>query len=101
LLEQVKHFSRTYISSVKDCFSRHGKKEFDINSKIGFGIKGNLAVRDLDFEHVRGNFDYNKFTIQLINEIETTESEANRLTDLLCKKFVYPRFCHLNIKVKH
>jgi len=38
---------------------KDAEKEFDQNSRFGFGIDGDEAVRDLDFEAIRGAFDNN------------------------------------------
>ncbi len=46
------------------------KKEFDLNSKIGFGVDGNEEQKQLDFENVRGNFDLNPFVLEVLNHIK-------------------------------
>jgi hypothetical protein len=59
------------------------EKEFDNNSKTGFGIDGDMAVRDLDFRAVRGEYDQNKFVISLQQESKEIEEKANRLSAIL------------------
>jgi hypothetical protein len=51
-------------------------KEFDISSKIGFGLDGDEETRDLDFEAVRGIPDENKFIIGIKEEIIQTGQKA-------------------------
>lgn len=43
------------------------KKEFALSSQTGFGMDGNEAERDLDFEEVRGEFEKNP-AVQAIRE---------------------------------
>ena len=45
-------------------------KEFDRHSAIGFGADGPPAALDLDFQAVRGDYDSNKFIVQMQSEIE-------------------------------
>ncbi|MEN8203976.1 MAG: DUF4954 family protein [Bacteroidota bacterium] len=58
-------------------------KEFDINSKLGFGIDGDQDVADRDFEAVRGDADQNKFIVGIREEMIQTESKAAELRKLL------------------
>ena len=46
-------------------------KEFDKLSAVGFGTDGDAAAGELDFRAVRGDYDSNKFVVQLRAEIET------------------------------
>ena len=41
------------------------RKEFDDSAKIGYGLDGESAVRDADFEAVRGKFEDNDFVKHL------------------------------------
>jgi hypothetical protein len=63
------------------------EKEFDPNSKIGFGIDGDAYTRDNDFEAVRGVFDKNKFVTSLQKESKEIEDKADRLISFIesCK----------------
>jgi hypothetical protein len=54
-------------------------KEFDESSRIGFGIDGDVAIRNSDFEAVRGVADENKFIIAIKEEISQTEKRAAEL----------------------
>jgi hypothetical protein len=52
------------------------KKEFDANSKIGFGLGGDDKVKNADFEEVRGNYDDNSFVKGLREENGSIEARA-------------------------
>ncbi len=54
-------------------------KEFDANSKIGFGIDGDEETRDQDFLAVRGDYETNKFMIGLQEENREIENQAEEL----------------------
>jgi hypothetical protein len=54
-------------------------KEFDESSRIGFGIDGDEAVRNSDFEAVRGTAEENKFISGIKEEIVQTEKRAAEL----------------------
>ena len=54
-------------------------KEFDVSSKIGFGIDGDEEVRDADFAAVRGMADENKFIVGIKKEMEQIEKRAASL----------------------
>jgi len=55
------------------------KKEFDIQTRLGFGIDGDESVRDADFEAVRGTPDENKFVRQIRQESEAITARAEKL----------------------
>jgi hypothetical protein len=59
------------------------EKEFDLNSKIGFGIDGDADTRDNDFQAVRGVFDNNKFVTSLQKESKEIEDKATRVIAVL------------------
>lgn len=46
------------------------KKEFNLTSKIGFGVDGDQAQQYKDFESVRGTFENNPFVKEVLNHIE-------------------------------
>ncbi|MCK5068060.1 MAG: DUF4954 family protein [Bacteroidales bacterium] len=56
-------------------------KEFDENSRIGFGIDGDEEIRNRDFEAVRGLSDDNKFITGIKEEIIQTEKRATELKE--------------------
>ena len=59
-------------------------KEFDEQSAVGFGSDGPPEAKQLDFEAVRGNYDSNKFVVQLRTEIESLEKRVERLKQQVC-----------------
>ncbi len=58
-------------------------KEYDDSSKIGFGIDGDLSVRDRDFQAVRGTPEENKFIAGIHEEIGRIGKKAAELRLLL------------------
>ena len=46
------------------------KKEFNLSSKIGFGVDGNEEQKHKDFESVRGTFENNPFVKEVLNHIQ-------------------------------
>jgi hypothetical protein len=45
------------------------KKEFNLNSRTGFGVDGNEEQKLKDFESVRGSFESNPFVLEVLNHI--------------------------------
>jgi len=62
---------------------KDAEKEFDTGSKLGFGIDGDEATRDSDFQSVRGVYNDNKFVLGLQKESHEIEVKADRLITLL------------------
>ncbi|MCK5135579.1 MAG: DUF4954 family protein [Bacteroidales bacterium] len=58
-------------------------KEYDSSSKIGFGIDGDDAVVNQDFNAVRGNPEENKFIAGIKQEIDQIEEKAEKLKSIL------------------
>ncbi len=58
---------------------KDAEKEFDISSRLGFGIDGNENTRDMDFRAVRGEYEENKFVLGLKKEITDIEARADSL----------------------
>ncbi len=54
------------------------QKEYDANSRIGYGIDGDEQVRSADFEAVRGNYETNGFVRELQEENSKIEEIAAR-----------------------
>ena len=59
------------------------KKEFDLNSKTGFGVDGDELVKMRDFESVRGNFEENPFVKECLQHIERKTQLGNDTIELL------------------
>lgn len=53
------------------------RKEFDLNSKTGFGVDGDDEQKHRDFESVRGNFESNPFVTSVIEHIEIKTELGN------------------------
>ena len=53
------------------------KKEFNLNSKTGFGVDGDEEQKHKDFESVRGNFESNPFVKEVLNHIKIKEELGN------------------------
>ncbi len=62
---------------------RDAEKEFDAASRRGYGTDGDDAVRDLDFETVRGTYEGNKFVAGLKKEVGEIEEKAGRILAVL------------------
>ncbi len=54
-------------------------KEFDSLSALGFGTDGPTEANALDFQAVRGDYDSNKFVIQLRTEIKALSERVEQL----------------------
>lgn len=59
------------------------KKEFDLNSKTGFGVDGNEEQKHQDFESVRGNFESNPFVLEVLNHIKIKTNLGDNLIEKL------------------
>lgn len=59
------------------------KKEFDLNSKTGFGVDGNEEQKHQDFESVRGSFESNPFVLEVLNHIKIKTELGNELIERL------------------
>lgn len=64
---------------------KDAEKEFDTNSRIGFGIDGDEDIKSRDFEAVRGTFDENKFIVELKKESDTIQKHGQDLVAFLEK----------------
>lgn len=53
------------------------RKEFNLNSKTGFGVDGDEQQKNLDFESVRGSFESNPFVMEVLNHIERKTKLGN------------------------
>lgn len=53
------------------------KKEFNLNSKIGFGVDGDEEQKHKDFESVRGSFEHNPFVKEVLNHIQIKTKLGN------------------------
>lgn len=58
-------------------------KEFNLNSKTGFGVDGDEEQKQQDFESVRGSFDKNPFVLEVLNHIKVKTKLGNELIEQL------------------
>lgn len=58
---------------------KDAEKEFVQNSRIGFGIDGDIETQTKDFDNVRGKFDENKFVIELKQNSESISQKAEKI----------------------
>ena len=59
------------------------KKEFDLNSKTGFGVDGDEEQKHKDFESVRGSFENNPFVLEVLKHIKVKTALGNELINKL------------------
>jgi len=57
------------------------KKEFDANSRIGYGIDGDTQTQEHDFASVRGSFEDNKFVKGILEENEKITEKYEQSID--------------------
>jgi len=60
-----------------------GKKEFDANSQIGFGLAEEASMNGLDFKNVRGTYEENSFIVKLQEEKLQIEKMADKICETL------------------
>ena len=58
---------------------KDSEKEFDQNSKLGFGNDGDETVMEADFKAIRGTHSENKFVKGLLTEMESVTEKADKL----------------------
>lgn len=77
----IKILNEWQVSAVKlnNMILRDVEKEFDSNSRIGFGVDGGLDERNRDFEAVLGKYEENKFVKELMDESREIEEKADKL----------------------
>ena len=66
------------VSSIKlnNMILKDAEKEFDSNSRIGYGFSSDPAIIDADFEEIHGCFEENKFVAGLKAENQWIEEKA-------------------------
>ncbi len=62
------------------------RKEFDLNSKTGFGVDGDDEQKHRDFESVRGSFESNPFVTAVIKHIQIKTELGNNVIKNLQNK---------------
>ena len=74
---------KTNAVKLNNMILKDAEKEFDSGSRLGFGIDGDEAIRDMDFHTVRGTYEENKFVLGLKKENKDIEEKANCFIALL------------------
>lgn len=59
------------------------RKEFSLAAMTGFGADGERVHKELDFEHVRGDFDSNPFVQEILDHIERKTKLGDELIQRL------------------
>jgi hypothetical protein len=59
------------------------RKEFNLNSKTGFGVDGDREQAEADFEEVRGSFESNSFVKAVLEHIDKKTKLGNRVLEKL------------------
>ena len=67
------------VLTFNDLILRDAKKEFNAVSRIGFGMDGGDADKQIDFDAVRGTFDDNAFVKEINTQINKTTEIAEKL----------------------
>jgi len=67
----------------KNMVLKDAEKEFDLNSRIGFGVDGDDSINEMDFESIRGTYKENKFVKGIKEEIVETEKTFEKLINQL------------------
>ncbi len=81
-IQQLTQIIRDWIQNaikLNNMIMKDAEKEFDVFSRIGFGIDGDNTIRDKDFEAVRGTYQGNKFILELRKESEEIQRRGEEL----------------------
>jgi NDP-sugar pyrophosphorylase family protein len=76
---------KTHAIRLNNMTLNDAEKEFDTNSRLGFGIDGDEHTRNMDFHTVRGAYEDNKFVLSLKKETLDIEDKADKIMALLEK----------------
>ncbi len=85
--QELARVADTLLTSRKDFLEAvlvDAVKEFDKLSAIGFGTDGPPEAQELDFHAVRGDYDSNKFVVQLRAEIDALTERVSRFKQQIC-----------------
>ncbi|MGQ9619614.1 MAG: DUF6819 domain-containing protein, partial [Bacteroidales bacterium] len=74
---------KTNAVKLNNMILKDAEKEFDPGSRFGYGLDGDAATRENDFQAVRGKYADNKFVISLQKESKEIEEKADRLIAIL------------------
>lgn len=68
IIEMIELWKKSVVQLDKLIYE-DAKKEFNLNSRTGFGVDGNEEQKLKDFESVRGSFESNPFVLEVLNHI--------------------------------
>lgn len=68
---------KTNAVKLNNMILKDAEKEYDVSSRLGFGVDGDDETRDMDFRAVRGTYGENKFVLGLQKEIQNIEAKAD------------------------
>ena len=86
LLQLIKDWKSSSLK-LNNMILKDAEKEFDQNSRIGFGIDGDEEVQLADFSVVRGTYEGNSFVKSLQAENEAIERKADEWIERLEEVF--------------
>ncbi|OJV42916.1 MAG: DUF4954 domain-containing protein [Bacteroidales bacterium 36-12] len=84
IVNMIEHWKSSVVK-LDELIYLDAKKEFDLNSKTGFGVDGDEDQKHKDFESVRGSFENNPFVLAVLNHIEVKTDLGNRMIEKLRK----------------
>lgn len=84
IVEMIEHWKSSVVK-LDQLIYIDAKKEFDLNSKTGFGVDGDENQKHQDFESVRGCFESNPFVLEVLNHIKIKTELGNQMIERLNK----------------
>jgi hypothetical protein len=82
IVEMIEHWKASVVK-LDQLIYIDAKKEFDLNSKTGFGVDGDETQKHQDFESVRGCFESNPFVLEVLNHIKVKTELGNQVIERL------------------
>jgi len=82
IVEMIEHWKASVVK-LDQLIYIDAKKEFDLNSKTGFGVDGDENQKHEDFESVRGSFENNPFVLEVLNHIKDKTDLGNEMIERL------------------
>ncbi|GAB1417072.1 DUF4954 family protein [Paludibacter sp.] len=82
IIGMIEHWKSSVIK-LDELIYQDAKKEFDLNSKTGFGVDGDEDQKHKDFESVRGSFENNPFVLAVLNHIKVKTELGNSMIQQL------------------
>jgi len=82
LIELIKKW-RNSVVELDQMLYEDAKKEFRLDSMTGFGIDGDMKIKQKDFEQVRGRFEENDFVKEVLHHIDRKTKLGERVINQL------------------